>query len=78
MGDPFSVTLVGGAPWGIRIAGGKDFNTPLIIRYSKLIKSNSALHSPKLKTGFDSKILAFFVREESEFHKYTFHFDMKL
>ena len=33
MGDPFSVTLVGGAPWGIRIAGGKDFNTPLVIRY---------------------------------------------
>ena len=55
MGDPFSVTLVGGAPWGIRIAGGKDFNTPLIIRYSKLITSNSAFHSPKFKTGFDSK-----------------------
>lgn len=56
MGDPFSVTLVGGAPWGIRIAGGKDFNTPLIIRYSKLIKPNWALDWAKnFETGCDSK-----------------------
>jgi len=32
MSDPYSVTLVGGSPWGLRISGGKDFNTPLVIR----------------------------------------------
>ena len=33
MTDPYSVTLSGGAPWGIRISGGREFNTPIIINY---------------------------------------------
>jgi len=30
--DLHTVTLTGGGPWGIRIQGGKDFNSPLAIR----------------------------------------------
>lgn len=31
-----TITLSGGGPWGIRIQGGKDFNSPLSIRYIKI------------------------------------------
>ena len=32
MSDVHSVTLVGGSPWGMRISGGKEFNSSITIR----------------------------------------------
>ncbi|KAM7392070.1 hypothetical protein PAMP_022709 [Pampus punctatissimus] len=31
MSSNYSVTLLGPAPWGFRLQGGKDFNMPLTI-----------------------------------------------
>ena len=48
MTDPYSVTLSGGAPWGIRISGGREFGTPIILNH---IVVNGKAHLGGIKTG---------------------------
>lgn len=48
MTDPYSVTLSGGAPWGIRISGGREFGTPIILNHIVL---NGKAHLGGIKTG---------------------------
>ena len=50
MTDPYSVTLSGGAPWGIRISGGREFGTPIILNH---IVVNGKAHLGGIKTGIE-------------------------